>query len=302
MRYDQKIAAAKSEYASLHPRPLFCRDDEDPVEFQRLADQAAARIDAEVRHEDLCRISRALTGGRPFDLRDDRDRRANETLKALIGEAFKAANLPAVNGAGVAAAKQGAPALSAPDEPSLPCAASERGAYSTNIAAAGPSACAATEPHSQSEEEKANHDCLAKRRPGEPMFILLGRDPDAHNIVRIWAERRLAAGGDPEHCQMGLDTSERMKLYAADPGNAPASAPPASAYPSEIAFIASDLHAATKAWLDYLDTPDWLAEDAHLTERRLLDAMRAALSSEAPTPADAPSGVISGEKSEGGAS
>lgn len=79
--------------------------------------------------------------------------------------------------------------------------------------------------------EKGNHDCLAKRRPGEPMFILLGRDPDAHNIVRMWAERRLSAGGDPEHCQMGLDTAERMRAYAADPANAPASAPRAEAYP-----------------------------------------------------------------------
>lgn len=40
---------------------------------------------------------------------------------------------------------------------------------------------------------------------------------------------------------------------------------------------APDLHATTKAWIDYLDAPDWLAEDAHLTERRLLDAMRAAI-------------------------
>jgi hypothetical protein len=90
---------------------------------------------------------------------------------------------------------------------------------------------AAAEDGQRKSEDKANHDCLAKRRDGEPMFILLGRDPDAHNIVRFWAERRLAAGGDPEHCQMGLNSSERMKLYAADPANAPASAPPASAYP-----------------------------------------------------------------------
>lgn len=82
-------------------------------------------------------------------------------------------------------------------------------------------------------EAKANHDCLAKRRPDEPMFILLGRDPDAHNIVRTWAERRLAAGGDPEHCQMGLDTAERMRAYASDPANRPASAPEASAYPAQ---------------------------------------------------------------------
>lgn len=79
-------------------------------------------------------------------------------------------------------------------------------------------------------EVKTNHDCLAKRRPGEPMFILLGRDPDGHNLVRSWAERRRAAGGDPEHCQQGLDTAARMEAYAADPDNRPASAPPAEAY------------------------------------------------------------------------
>lgn len=88
-----------------------------------------------------------------------------------------------------------------------------------------------TDQNGGSDIGEGNHDCLAKRRPDEPMFILLGRDPDAHNIVRSWAERRLAAGGDPEHCQMGLDTAERMQAYAADPVNAPASAPPASSYP-----------------------------------------------------------------------
>lgn len=81
-------------------------------------------------------------------------------------------------------------------------------------------------------EDKANHDCLAKRRPGEPMFILLGRDPDAHTIVQLWADRRLAAGGDPDHCRMGYDTAERMATYAKDPANKPASAPDAVDYPA----------------------------------------------------------------------
>lgn len=80
-------------------------------------------------------------------------------------------------------------------------------------------------------EDEANADCLAKRRDGEPMFILLGRDPDAHNIVQMWAERRLAAGGDPNHCQLAYDVAERMRTYAADPDNAPVSAPKAEEYP-----------------------------------------------------------------------
>lgn len=75
-----------------------------------------------------------------------------------------------------------------------------------------------------------NRDCLAKRRPGEPMFILLGRDPDAHNIVRLWAQRRLEAG-DPSHATPVLALAGQMEDYAADPANAPTSAPEAKAYP-----------------------------------------------------------------------
>ncbi|PTQ64473.1 hypothetical protein C8J45_103323 [Sphingomonas sp. PP-CE-3G-477] len=80
-------------------------------------------------------------------------------------------------------------------------------------------------------EDKGNHDCLAKRRPGEPMFILLGRDPDAWQIVRAWAARRLNAGGDPEHSLQGMKTANAMREYAADPANRPVSAPDASVYP-----------------------------------------------------------------------
>ena len=75
-----------------------------------------------------------------------------------------------------------------------------------------------------------NRDCLAKRRPGEPMFILLGRDPDAHNIVRLWAQRRLEAG-DPSHATPVLALAGQMEDYTADPANAPTSAPEAKAYP-----------------------------------------------------------------------
>jgi hypothetical protein len=81
-----------------------------------------------------------------------------------------------------------------------------------------------------------NRDCLAKRRPGEPMFILLGRDPDAHNIVRSWASRRRAAGGDPEHYEPVYDIADAMQVYAAKPENAPASAPSPEAYPPVTVF------------------------------------------------------------------
>jgi len=108
-------------------------------------------------------------------------------------------------------------------------------------------AALATQPAtSQEGEDKGNHDCLAKRRPGEPMFILLGRDPDAWQIVQAWADRRLAAGGDPHHVALGLKTANAMRDYAADPANRPASAPAADVYP---------ILAATP-------TPPTLSEDA----------------------------------------
>jgi hypothetical protein len=81
------------------------------------------------------------------------------------------------------------------------------------------------------------------------MFILLGRDPDAWQIVRAWASRRLNAGGDPEHCLLGMKTANAMREYAADPANHPASAPDASAYPRLTAIADSGLEVAA-AWHD----------------------------------------------------
>ncbi len=97
--------------------------------------------------------------------------------------------------------------------------------------------------------DKGNHDCLAKRRPGEPMFILLGRDPDAWQIVRAWAARRLNAGGDPEHSLQGMKTANAMREYAADPSNRPASAPDASAYP-RLEVVAGEGLEVAAAWHD----------------------------------------------------
>lgn len=34
------------------------------------------------------------------------------------------------------------------------------------------------------------YDCYAKAEPDEPIFVLLGRDPLAPELVRMWAEER----------------------------------------------------------------------------------------------------------------
>ena len=73
---------------------------------------------------------------------------------------------------------------------------------------------------------EGNLDCLAKRRPGEPMFIILGRDPDAEFITRLWGQRRHDAG-DPEHAKQVFALADEMAAYEGKPE----SAPDASAYP-----------------------------------------------------------------------
>lgn len=40
----------------------------------------------------------------------------------------------------------------------------------------------------------APFDCYANAEPDEPMFILLGRDPAASFVVRLWTSMRRAMG------------------------------------------------------------------------------------------------------------
>ena len=40
-------------------------------------------------------------------------------------------------------------------------------------------------------------DCYAKAAPDEPMFVLLARDPLAAILVRLWADLREHASGNP---------------------------------------------------------------------------------------------------------
>lgn len=40
------------------------------------------------------------------------------------------------------------------------------------------------------------YDCYAAAAPDEPMFILLGRDPDAPALVWLWSVLRELKGGD----------------------------------------------------------------------------------------------------------
>lgn len=65
---------------------LFRNLDEEIVHYAGLCIKAAEENGRELLHEDLCRWS--VVFGRGSDLRDDRDRRINERLKAMIALAL----------------------------------------------------------------------------------------------------------------------------------------------------------------------------------------------------------------------
>jgi hypothetical protein len=56
-------------------------------------------------------------------------------------------------------------------------------------------------------------DCYAKAFANEPMFILLGRDKLAPDLVRQWAERRLEEGEDREKVSEAFDCARAMEKW-----------------------------------------------------------------------------------------
>jgi hypothetical protein len=77
--------------------------------------------------------------------------------------------------------------------------------------------------------DRDNQDCLDKREQGEPMFIILGRDPDGGHIVRTWAERRRAAG-DEEHALRADVVADAMDIWR-DQGHVARTSPAPEEYP-----------------------------------------------------------------------
>jgi len=65
-------------------------------------------------------------------------------------------------------------------------------------------------------------DCYAHALPDEPMFVLLGRDPDAPGAIRDWAYRRqvkINSGLLPQSDQAVVDEAhscaKQMELWRA---------------------------------------------------------------------------------------
>ncbi|MGA7119754.1 MAG: hypothetical protein WBY94_06635 [Polyangiaceae bacterium] len=57
-------------------------------------------------------------------------------------------------------------------------------------------------------------DCYANAEPDEPMFVLLGRDPMAGMLVRIWAVLRRASGESAAKVQEAERCADLMDQWA----------------------------------------------------------------------------------------
>jgi hypothetical protein len=65
------------------------------------------------------------------------------------------------------------------------------------------------------------HDCYHKAEPDEPMFILLGRDKHAPQLVELWAGQRAGEGEDPAKVEEALKCAKAMRKWRYDRKGAP---------------------------------------------------------------------------------
>lgn len=64
-------------------------------------------------------------------------------------------------------------------------------------------------------------DCYANAAPDEPMFILLGRDPTAGMLVRIWAILRENINEDESKVEEARKCALELDQWARDLGKRP---------------------------------------------------------------------------------
>src|SRR5579863_8556379 len=64
-------------------------------------------------------------------------------------------------------------------------------------------------------------DCYANAEPDEPMFVLLGRDPMAGALVRLWALAREEQGKDPSKVQEARMCARALDAWALHLGKIP---------------------------------------------------------------------------------
>lgn len=61
-------------------------------------------------------------------------------------------------------------------------------------------------------------DCYEAAKPDEPMFILLGRDPMAGILVRLWVKLREETGEHPAKLEEAMFCAAELERYATQLG------------------------------------------------------------------------------------
>lgn len=62
-------------------------------------------------------------------------------------------------------------------------------------------------------------DCYANAAPDEPMFVLLARDPMAPILVRLWADMRSHAAGNPSKVAEARACADGMVKWRVNSAN-----------------------------------------------------------------------------------
>ena len=64
-----------------------------------------------------------------------------------------------------------------------------------------------------SKNNPGRFDCYSNAHPDEPMFVLLGRDPDAPLLVERWADIREANGEDASKVAEARTCAASMRAW-----------------------------------------------------------------------------------------
>lgn len=64
-----------------------------------------------------------------------------------------------------------------------------------------------------SKNRPGSFDCYANAEPDEPMFVLLGRDKHAPQLVEMWAGMRAMVGEDPAKVEEALKCAKAMRKW-----------------------------------------------------------------------------------------
>ena len=72
-----------------------------------------------------------------------------------------------------------------------------------------------------SKDKPGTFDCYANAANDEPMFVLLGRDKHAPQLVEMWARQRATEGEDPAKVEEALKCAKAMRRYRYERKGAP---------------------------------------------------------------------------------